>query len=305
MDEITIGDKTYISSKRAAKITGYAKDYVGQLCREGRVEARLVGRSWYVLEAAIREHRFGKDEEEVQEEQKPAEPAFVWATPSYRSEAPVSVPDISEVARPLSAPAIADMQAAWKEWFEEKRPLQQAAATGEPVEMTMSVTQTVEETFSVAPESEAAHEDVSTPVLKEALSADIDSLTEIEEEEIVPIHKARNHDQIRSSATSVDYMPVAREEQRQIVPPSVARKAEESQREVQAQVHAIDTLDEEQGASGITRALFIVLAFAAVCVAIVGTGNANRLFSGSSVDFGFQKDIIKYLDGTSTYESTL
>src|SRR5271155_2795244 len=59
MDEITLDDKTYVSSKRAAQITGYAKDYVGQLCREGRVEARLVGRNWYVLESSIRAHRFG------------------------------------------------------------------------------------------------------------------------------------------------------------------------------------------------------------------------------------------------------
>lgn len=59
MDEIIIEEKKYISSKRAAKMTGYAKDYVGQLCREGRVSARLVGRSWYVLETAIQDHRFG------------------------------------------------------------------------------------------------------------------------------------------------------------------------------------------------------------------------------------------------------
>lgn len=60
MDELTIGDKIFISSKRAAAITGYAKDYVGQLCREGHVEARMVGRSWYVLESSIRAHRFGQ-----------------------------------------------------------------------------------------------------------------------------------------------------------------------------------------------------------------------------------------------------
>ena len=59
MDEILIEEKKYVSSKRAAKITGYAKDYIGQLCREGRVPARLVGRSWYVLETAIQDHRFG------------------------------------------------------------------------------------------------------------------------------------------------------------------------------------------------------------------------------------------------------
>jgi hypothetical protein len=61
MDELTLDDKKYISSKQAAKITGYAKDYVGQLCREGRVQARLVGRSWYVLESSIKDHRFGTD----------------------------------------------------------------------------------------------------------------------------------------------------------------------------------------------------------------------------------------------------
>src|SRR3989344_3577258 len=61
MDEILIGEKKYVSSKQAAKMTGYAKDYVGQLCREGRVPARLVGRSWYVLESAIQDHRFGGD----------------------------------------------------------------------------------------------------------------------------------------------------------------------------------------------------------------------------------------------------
>ncbi len=59
MEEIVFDGKKYISSKLAAKLTGYAKDYVGQLCREGRVTARLVGRSWYVLEDSIKEHRFG------------------------------------------------------------------------------------------------------------------------------------------------------------------------------------------------------------------------------------------------------
>jgi hypothetical protein len=61
MNEITIGDKVYISAKRAAEITGYARDYVGQLCREGHMDAKMVGRSWYVYEPAIRAHRFGPE----------------------------------------------------------------------------------------------------------------------------------------------------------------------------------------------------------------------------------------------------
>ena len=71
MDELTFDGQIYVSSKRAAQITGYAKDYVGQLCREGRVIARLVGRNWYVLETSVREHRFGIPE--VKELETPQE----------------------------------------------------------------------------------------------------------------------------------------------------------------------------------------------------------------------------------------
>lgn len=56
MEELEIQGKKYISSKRASEITGYAKDYVGQLARGGKVPAQRVGRSWYVDESAIREH---------------------------------------------------------------------------------------------------------------------------------------------------------------------------------------------------------------------------------------------------------
>src|ERR1700756_2748472 len=81
MEELLIGDKKYISSKQAAKVTGYAKDYIGQLCREGRVPARLVGRSWYVLESALRDHRFG----EVREEEKSTVAQTTWESPRYEA----------------------------------------------------------------------------------------------------------------------------------------------------------------------------------------------------------------------------
>jgi len=73
MDEILIEDKKYISSRRAAKATGYAKDYIGQLCREGRVPARLIGRNWYVLETAIQDHRFGNPDEKKEKKEIPQE----------------------------------------------------------------------------------------------------------------------------------------------------------------------------------------------------------------------------------------
>lgn len=73
MDEITFDGEKYLSSKRAAKVTGYAKDYVGQLCREGRVTARLVGRNWYVLEESIKRQRFGGDEKKEDVKHKKTE----------------------------------------------------------------------------------------------------------------------------------------------------------------------------------------------------------------------------------------
>lgn len=57
MDEIILDGKEYISAKRAAKQTGYTKDYVGQLCRAGRLPARMIGRNWYVEESAVSAQR--------------------------------------------------------------------------------------------------------------------------------------------------------------------------------------------------------------------------------------------------------
>jgi hypothetical protein len=60
MDELDVGGKKYISSKRASEITGYAKDYIGQLARSGKVAGTRFGRAWYVDEAALMKH-LGKD----------------------------------------------------------------------------------------------------------------------------------------------------------------------------------------------------------------------------------------------------
>jgi len=57
MEELVFDSKKFISSKRAAELTGYAKDYVGQLCRMGKVVARQVGRAWYIEEESILRHK--------------------------------------------------------------------------------------------------------------------------------------------------------------------------------------------------------------------------------------------------------
>ena len=140
MDELLIEDKKYVSSKRAAKITGYAKDYIGQLCREGRVPARLVGRSWYVLEAAIRDHRFGAVEErgakEVAQENfpmhSPSPLLQTWQPPRYEASPNTEfLPSLNRLEREEGAtipvqkkensPEIAmtsDLNESWRAWFD-------------------------------------------------------------------------------------------------------------------------------------------------------------------------------------------
>lgn len=147
MDELTIGDKKYVSTKKAAKLTGYAKDYVGQLSREGKVEARLVGRNWYVLEESILEHRFGAEGEEAHVEApnptvepKESEKTYTWSQPTYtpepveelpRTAVPVrsveTAPVAVERAIPQEDKSVTDMQRAWQEWFDQKKQAREPA----------------------------------------------------------------------------------------------------------------------------------------------------------------------------------
>lgn len=60
MDRVLLEGKEYVKVSTAAKETGYTADYIGQLCRAGKIDAKLVGRSWYVHESEIRDHRKGK-----------------------------------------------------------------------------------------------------------------------------------------------------------------------------------------------------------------------------------------------------
>lgn len=205
MNEITIGDKVYISAKRAAEITGYARDYVGQLCREGHVDAKMVGRSWYVYEPSIRAHRFGADAAVPQtadstadpeaEEGKAPEPAAEepvaeavsaptatasdWQTPKYTPEEPNTLPELSpaslEELLPPAEETLTDMQAAWREWFEQKQ----------------SVLETPEiESPEIIDDRNEAYEDVYEPVetVAEVSTEAAEEESQPEEEIAVPIH---------------------------------------------------------------------------------------------------------------------
>lgn len=301
MDEITIGDKTYVSSKQAAKITGYAKDYVGQLCREGRVEARLVGRNWYVLDSAIREHRFGK-EDEVEPVVVPADPVVdrvsTWQKPQYVSETPVLVPDLAmKTTETIGSPAIADMQSAWREWFDEKKAPQAALPDGsdnfKDEYLPVVVQETSHEPILEASEAPVAQvqNDEEMVVISRIRHTEPEPLVvsqEIEaEEEKVELHRSdttantprREYEEIYpDTRTHTQSVP-------RTIPQTVPVKVESS--------------------SIVARSLLLVASVVAVLVALIGTGNAERLLAGTSLDYGVQKSIIDFLGGKSTYESSL
>jgi hypothetical protein len=57
MHEVQLGGKTFISVRRASEITGYTRDYLGQLARSGKVDAQRIGRSWYVTVDSLSSHQ--------------------------------------------------------------------------------------------------------------------------------------------------------------------------------------------------------------------------------------------------------
>jgi hypothetical protein len=191
MDEIIIEEKRYVSSKRAAQITGYAKDYVGQLCREGRVPARLVGRSWYVLESAIQDHRFGNPEAEPQTPE-PAQKASlteVWEPSRYEAIADEPLPPVQQQEQQI--------QDSWKEWFDrfnttsaESEQEQEQEAEAVAVEIAKQETApTLEE---IGAPTESVGEEVSVPIHiytppPEELLPRYTSSREVEEEEELPV----------------------------------------------------------------------------------------------------------------------
>jgi len=161
MDEILIGEKKYVSSKQAAKVTGYAKDYIGQLCREGRVPARLVGRSWYVLETAIHDHRFGDQKTEEETQKLSSEPILpTWEAPRYEASPTENILSLNRlqntdkpVPTEINSPTSEHLQNSWGAWFDR-------VAETKTVE---AVTPAVSEE-EPAMEEEKVQEEVSVPI---------------------------------------------------------------------------------------------------------------------------------------------
>jgi len=65
--------KQFISSSRAAKISGYVNDYIGQLCRDGKLDCRMVGRTWYVSFESLINHKNANGSASKNRSKKPLE----------------------------------------------------------------------------------------------------------------------------------------------------------------------------------------------------------------------------------------
>lgn len=209
MDEILIEEKKYVSSRQAAKITGYAKDYIGQLCREGRVPARLVGRSWYVLEAAIKDHRFGETEadgKEASDTPRVSTQHHTWEPPRYESSDTESFPSINrfeaekleENQRESDAESPANLHESWKAWFDHiasAAPIAEITPSIEPVVADESGTKEEEYVpLEIEKEPEIRKEDeVSIPihVMGRAHAPEAYSVPAVGQKETQLIHKSR------------------------------------------------------------------------------------------------------------------
>jgi hypothetical protein len=58
---VSFDGKDYISASRAAKLSGYNQDYVGQLARGGKILSRQIGNRWYVEKEGLLSHKAHKD----------------------------------------------------------------------------------------------------------------------------------------------------------------------------------------------------------------------------------------------------
>lgn len=58
---VSFDGKDYVSASRAAKLSGYNQDYIGQLARAGKILSRQVGNRWYVEKSGLLSHKAEKD----------------------------------------------------------------------------------------------------------------------------------------------------------------------------------------------------------------------------------------------------
>jgi len=274
MDTLTLEGKEFISTKRAAEITGYAKDYIGQLCREGRIESRLIGRNWYILESSVREHRYGA--ESVKEsELVPEESDVIEEEENITEEPVVEVPE--EVSVTEEAPvmpnepekedseAIEEIQRAWQSWFSNRY-----------VEETPRSLELSKET---APDTDSTEKTSQKAIL--------------EEEDTSSIRISRIADHVPSQTSSVPRtVSISMQRGHRVAPPHNYHQVPQERAEEPRK-----PLKQGKGRRLILESVFIAIAGLSLAVALVGVGALDAV----PVENALQAQIMKYIGGSISF----
>ncbi|MBT3282633.1 hypothetical protein HON59_01375 [bacterium] len=98
MNELIFAGNKYISSKRAGKLTGYTTDYIGQMCRGGKMDCRLVGRNWYINEEVMKAQKKSFKKAQLNEGGRAIEYKKLDLEPMYYSDDErINNPEINKV----------------------------------------------------------------------------------------------------------------------------------------------------------------------------------------------------------------
>jgi hypothetical protein len=303
MNEVTLGDKIYISSKRAAEITGYAKDYVGQLCREGHVDAKMIGRSWYVYEPSIKAHRFGPEsiveaapvpvedtdsnevDAAVTEPVVPTTGSQSWEKPLYTAESPQELPEIPvrayEEVLPPAEETLTDMQTAWKEWFDRKQEILETPEIESPEVMDAR-----------ADEYEEANDEVEIPLHRIDEEEDEEEVAEpIRIRPIAPPVASYTPTYASMYANDPDQVYVApRREEAQIISERVITKREAPR----AAKKRAKKYAQKGGSNAPMIALLLGISIVTIAITVIGSGIADQYVQ----TFSSHNAVIDFLTGT-------
>lgn len=66
MESVVLDGVTYVKASVVAKQFKYTSDYIGQLCRAKKIDARLVGRTWFVNPDTLVDHKKNKHQKVVE-----------------------------------------------------------------------------------------------------------------------------------------------------------------------------------------------------------------------------------------------
>ncbi|MBU2220863.1 hypothetical protein KKD81_02920, partial [Patescibacteria group bacterium] len=198
-----------------------------------------------------------------------------WKKPEYASMEPVTVPEFAQKQpeKLEESKAVADMQNAWKEWFQEKKALPDGSDDFREEYLPVEVKE------EVNTPSESSDEPVSISRIREEEPV-MEANDENEEE--VQLHKS--YDSVRSG----EVVPATN------VPVVNLRAADTTLKE--------EKLAKSASSKGnlVVQSTIVAVTILVVLVSLIGTGSADALLSGTSLNAGPQKAVTDYLGGTRT-----